>query len=122
RVYLLTWIQRLPVDRPSRALSALSSGYCRFFFLLPRRPPRSTLFPYTTLFRSQGSGAGSRFLSGPRQVGDRPRRGDPRPRRGRRSEEHTSELQSRGHLVCRLLLEKKKVHRPARRTTPHNAT
>src|SRR5687768_17873845 len=61
-----------------------------------RRPPRSTLFPYTTLFRSRwGRGR---------------RRSRPRPPRGRhpRSEEHTSELQSRLHLVCRLLLEKKK--------------
>src|SRR3712207_9197061 len=85
-----------------------------FFFLMIRRPPRSTLFPYTTLFRSR----------------DRPRwRAPPRRRRraappgrasasvgdllapfeaGQRSEEHTSELQSRQYLVCRLLLEKKK--------------
>src|SRR2546422_5994948 len=65
-----------------------------------RRPPRSTLFPYTTLFRSRGCARGG--VSG---------RDPPRPaRRGRedRSEEHTSELQSRLHLVCRLLLEKKK--------------
>src|SRR6266550_7709927 len=68
-----------------------------FFFLMIRRPPRSTLFPYTTLFRS----------------GD-PARRDPRTgrrerlRQDDRSEEHTSELQSRLHLVCRLLLEKKK--------------
>src|SRR5215469_17553139 len=67
-----------------------------FFFLMIRRPPRSTLFPYTTLFRS------------PRRCGDVPvgeRRSPPDPRR---SEEHTSELQSRRDLVCRLLLEKKK--------------
>src|SRR5947208_11070228 len=66
-----------------------------FFFLMIRRPPRSTLFPYTTLFRSR-----SRW----------PRRRSPGPRRGpppSRSEEHTSELQSPDHLVCRLLLEKK---------------
>src|SRR2546427_13037485 len=76
-----------------------------FFFLMIRRPPRSTLFPYTTLFRSlaaRGAGAGG---------GGEPR---PRPQRGqaargpRRSEEHTSELQSQSNLVCRLLLEKKK--------------
>src|SRR6266487_5317311 len=66
-----------------------------FFFLMIRRPPRSTLFPYTTLFRSRGQ------LPGP--GGQRHRRG-PAPR----SEEHTSELQSPVHLVCRLLLEKKK--------------
>src|SRR6266508_6298586 len=68
-----------------------------FFFLMIRRPPRSTLFPYTTLFRS--STAPSRTAPGCQGAGGR---------RGGRSEEHTSELQSRGHLVCRLLLEKKK--------------
>src|SRR6266568_8542466 len=66
-----------------------------FFFLMIRRPPRSTLFPYTTLFRS-GHG---RWRSSPA------RRGAPARCR---SEEHTSELQSQFHLVCRLLLEKKK--------------
>src|SRR6266550_5780924 len=69
-----------------------------FFFLMIRRPPRSTLFPYTTLFRSalelEGGDADLRHL--------------PEERGERRSEEHTSELQSRLHLVCRLLLEKKK--------------
>src|SRR5690348_17499142 len=70
-----------------------------FFFLMIRRPPRSTLFPYTTLFRSRSRGAGSRSC---------PRRCAARGPRGRRSEEHTSELQSPVHLVCRLLLEKKK--------------
>src|SRR6266481_4434550 len=70
-----------------------------FFFLMIRRPPRSTLFPYTTLFRSRPS-------SGPRDW----RTGHPaRATSGwQRSEEHTSELQSQFHLVCRLLLEKKK--------------
>src|SRR5690349_22965096 len=99
--------------------------FISFFFLMMRRPPRSTLFPYTTLFRSQ-------------KLLDRPRRRIPRRRRRRevvvapeaedaervpiadapgrarlvvpvRSEEHTSELQSRRDLVCRLLLEKKKT-------------
>src|SRR2546422_9175242 len=80
-----------------------------FFFLMIRRPPRSTLFPYTTLFRSPGC---------PRRLGCSPRRCTrPRSPTARssdwcatvsRSEEHTSELQSRLHLVCRLLLEKKK--------------
>src|SRR6476661_9837476 len=68
-----------------------------FFFLMIRRPPRSTLFPYTTLFRSRAR---------------RPRPGPPRRRSGpgcTRSEEHTSELQSHLNLVCRLLLEKKKT-------------
>src|SRR5579863_10643772 len=69
-----------------------------FFFLMIRRPPRSTLFPYTTLFRSSFTGR----VGGP----DRALcHHDPKPRR---SEEHTSELQSPVHLVCRLLLEKKK--------------
>src|SRR5207253_11338968 len=71
-----------------------------FFFLMIRRPPRSTLFPYTTLFRSDRQIESFRR----RRVRDR---GDAEIRRAR-SEEHTSELQSRGHLVCRLLLEKKK--------------
>src|SRR5258708_21737486 len=66
-----------------------------------RRPPRSTLFPYTTLFRSQVSFA---------IIGrdDQARGARPGPGERRRSEEHTSELQSPDHLVCRLLLEKKK--------------
>src|SRR5208337_5546743 len=67
-----------------------------FFFLMIRRPPRSTLFPYTTLFRS---------LSPARAVPDRP---CPSSVPLHRSEEHTSELQSPMYLVCRLLLEKKK--------------
>src|SRR5436189_3459392 len=73
-----------------------------FFFLMIRRPPRSTLFPYTTLFRP-----------GPPPVG--PRQARPARRvsgpvwRETRSEEHTSELQSPMYLVCRLLLEKKKI-------------
>src|SRR2546429_5068392 len=79
-----------------------------------RRPPRSTLFPYTTLFRSiiaeqcyprhPRAEARQGFLP----VGIEPRRAAARDR-GERSEEHTSELQSRLHLVCRLLLEKKKT-------------
>src|SRR2546429_8651583 len=70
-----------------------------FFFLMIRRPPRSTLFPYTTLFRSDGG-----LLPGAEHRVRRLRSGGPDRRR---SEEHTSELQSRLHLVCRLLLEKK---------------
>src|SRR5439155_25138269 len=93
------------------------------FFLLIRRPPRSTLFPYTTLFRSAGrwhralrlpSGTLSTRIAHARDSSRRGRRrrrrasACPIPRARRiRSEEHTSELQSRGHLVCRLLLEKK---------------
>src|SRR6266404_7868147 len=71
-----------------------------FFFLMIRRPPRSTLFPYTTLFRSSGSPC-ARSWPGFRA----------RARPPRRSEEHTSELQSLAYLVCRLLLEKKKKKR-----------
>src|SRR3712207_7032832 len=96
-----------------------------FFFLMIRRPPRSTLFPYTTLFRSQLVNA--RLAVAAREVAHLLRRPDraaqrpqslledlhpQRPAVGRddlpRSEEHTSELQSRQYLVCRLLLEKKK--------------
>src|SRR5438309_4443617 len=83
-----------------------------FFFLMIRRPPRSTLFPYTTLFRSEAATAArggdlpTRAMRGgvdaynDRQVAKRSHL---------RSEEHTSELQSQFHLVCRLLLEKKKI-------------
>src|SRR3712207_7779994 len=85
-----------------------------------RRPPRSTLFPYTTLFRSRGGGDGGLDGSEARPSGRRRRnraahggalaarraRARPPPERAR-SEEHTSELQSRQYLVCRLLLEKK---------------
>src|SRR2546422_7822941 len=69
-----------------------------------RRPPRSTLFPYTTLFRSVHAHSGQRAS----RYGDHHRRCRGQPAVGVRSEEHTSELQSRLHLVCRLLLEKKK--------------
>src|SRR3712207_7764943 len=91
-----------------------AQGYTRimFFFLMIRRPPRSTLFPYTTLFRSSSSRFGSIMMS-------RTSSGVARKRMLEsialtltdlpvRSEEHTSELQSRQYLVCRLLLEKKK--------------
>src|SRR5687768_18352110 len=87
----------------SRHVYRIGVAVCPFFFLMIRRPPRSTLFPYTTLFRSASA---ARF----------PYRTPPKPRaitRGStRSEEHTSELQSRLHLVCRLLLEKKKHPSP----------
>src|SRR5207253_9848978 len=107
-----------------RTHSCYSQCYCPFSLLRP--PPRSTLFPYTTLFRSlRGCWCSAR---GPCGSCRRSSRGRPcttstpaRPHRARsraagrgggrplrRSEEHTSELQSRGHLVCRLLLEKKK--------------
>src|SRR6266545_5041326 len=76
-----------------------------FFFLMIRRPPRSTLFPYTTLFRSGAPGAGPGAAGACGQDRLQPR---PPGRPGTRSEEHTSELQSLAYLVCRLLLEKKK--------------
>src|SRR5436190_4832652 len=87
-----------------------------FFFLMIRRPPRSTLFPYTTLFRSR-SRAAERCDTGRRPAHSRFMVGPPfiarewAGRRPVRSEEHTSELQSHSDLVCRLLLEKKKNRR-----------
>src|SRR5258707_10347121 len=101
-----------------------------FFFLMIRRPPRSTLFPYTTLFRSPVPHR--RLLAatdrGSEQRDHRNHR-ELRWSRCSRSEEHTSELQSRQYLVCRLLLEKKKnnyyrsprdsrSHRPAKTAEP----
>src|SRR2546426_3781975 len=78
-----------------------------FFFLMIRRPPRSTLFPYTTLFRSQQGGVRLGVPgAGPAAPGPEGLRS--RGRQVPRSEEHTSELQSPCNLVCRLLLEKKK--------------
>src|SRR5436305_6077701 len=81
------------------------------FFSRTRRPPRSTLFPYTTLFRSEVSQARPEITAEP-QGSRRPRLRCLTVRAAQvstRSEEHTSELQSRPHLVCRLLLEKKKI-------------
>src|SRR6266568_7293882 len=89
-------------------MSLASACYCFFlifFFLMIRRPPRSTLFPYTTLFRSGDHTRGPARHHGARadQVTITASGTD-----WSRSEEHTSELQSQFHLVCRLLLEKKK--------------
>src|SRR5438132_7636776 len=83
------------------------------FFLMIRRPPRSTLFPYTTLFRSDGVRREARTaLQGPltraTRAAVRPRPSCVSRLAANRSEEHTSELQSHSDLVCRLLLEKKK--------------
>src|SRR3712207_7437613 len=106
-----------------------------FFFLMIRRPPRSTLFPYTTLFRSldlplHGPGVvlrvrveppDRRLEAGPAQV----LLDEASPLRGvhpERSEEHTSELQSRQYLVCRLLLEKKKKTRRPTFRVSHQPT
>src|SRR5438270_9836412 len=103
-----------------------------FFFLLIRRPPRSTLFPYTTLFRSlplSPGGTGGPASRPTHPVALQVRTGSPLPpaaaRRVPRSEEHTSELQSQSNLVCRLLLEKKKNnnnhhHQPTTRFTDLN--
>src|SRR3712207_8243723 len=88
------------------------------FFLMIRRPPRSTLFPYTTLFRSRGprerlhgrrARRERRLLQAPLVRADWPWTSRSRRTPRSRSEEHTSELQSRQYLVCRLLLEKKKT-------------
>src|SRR5215471_20437841 len=85
-----------------------------FFFLMIRRPPRSTLFPYTTLFRSNDT----RDLL---HVAREHERADERLPAVVRSEEHTSELQSRRDIVCRLLLEKKKkTPSSLRRSTPRS--
>src|SRR3712207_8287136 len=92
-----------------------------FFFLMIRRPPRSTLFPYTTLFRSsmtmpaefgesQTSSFTSRFSGTPPKVVPSSRICAHFRSVSHRSEEHTSELQSRQYLVCRLLLEKKNMY------------
>src|SRR3982750_4937913 len=88
--------------------TALSVMLFFFFFLMIRRPPRSTLFPYTTLFRSLVAANGNCRIEDPRLDA----------RDARRSEEHTSELQSRSDLVCRLLLEKKKRHSNTGRGRP----
>src|SRR5256885_2960511 len=103
---------------------ATSPTFILFFFLMIRRPPRSTLFPYTTLFRSDARAAAEvvrgvterEERGGDGRAGEESRaRGAPRAleqiarsKRRERSEEHTSELQSPCNLVCRLLLEKKK--------------
>src|SRR3712207_9423862 len=104
-------------------LASLSGTMCasmsHFFFLMIRRPPRSTLFPYTTLFRSQrrlGDTLAGAALQDVRrrarrqEVADPVRDARPLTAEGERSEEHTSELQSRQYIVCRLLLEKNISH------------
>src|SRR5690348_18122282 len=83
-----------------------------------RRPPRSTLFPYTTLFRSLGAGQSLALQRGDESFADLGDVGPAHPvGADERSEEHTSELQSPVHLVCRLLLEKKK--KKNKKNTPH---
>src|SRR5205823_13285503 len=92
-----------------------------FFFLMLRPPPRSTLFPYTTLFRSCATKPKQYSASWPvpkpaSATTSGPRSRPSSPTTGRRSEEHTSELQSLAYLVCRLLLEKKKKKKKRRST------
>src|SRR3712207_8300819 len=108
----------------SRCCNIIDWFVC-FFFLMIRRPPRSTLFPYTTLFRSLTQTHDILLFSVRLEEGvihrlrelPHPQRHDPD-----RSEEHTSELQSRQYLVCRLLLEKKKkklrLHLPIKSSLP----
>src|SRR5207237_10248725 len=101
------------VSRVTRSLHALAFPTL-LFSLITRAPPRSTLFPYTTLFRSQrqsdlSTGYGWRSASPVRIALDAV------PERRDRSEEHTSELQSHLNLVCRLLLEKKKIESKTQR-------
>src|SRR5947209_14740937 len=89
-----------------------------FFFFMIRRPPRSTLFPYTTLFRSHR--VDRRLVLGEvtrQRIGEADE--DGAHEGGQRSEEHTSELQSRQYLVCRLLLEKKKKKKQITVTHTH---
>src|SRR2546422_1646736 len=91
-----------------------------FFFLMIRRPPRSTLFPYTTLFRSLINLSNDGWFG--RSAAPEQHLAMARVRAvENRSEEHTSELQSRLHLVCRLLLEKKKNTTGQRDVTPEQA-
>src|SRR5205823_13972192 len=116
-------------------VTSLAVVSCRSFFLMIRRPPRSTLFPYTTLFRSREVCRVLREIAHGYVDPDRPAvipdceaidgdvkarcvalRVDGHPGAIGRSEEHTSELQSLAYLVCRLLLEKKKKTMQLRRT------
>src|SRR5438445_6880450 len=94
----------------SAVISPSSVDLSTVFCSMIQRPPISTLFPYTTLFRSHHGGRSAARPPGVAggRAGGRPGRAHPRRRPGARSEEHTSELQSRQYLVCRLLLEKKK--------------
>src|SRR5438105_15473651 len=94
----------MPVAFTALSTASVPAPFSSLFFLLIRRPPRSTLFPYTTLFRSDGPVSGLAFSPDGKTLAA----GDQKGKVKLRSEEHTSELQSRVDLVCRLLLEKKK--------------
>src|SRR2546430_17351609 len=97
-------------DYDYQRLIARTVSFLFFFFLMIRRPPRSTLFPYTTLFRSlPGQPQDRQRVAAETRLPDRARP---------RSEEHTSELQSQSNLVCRLLLEKKKKQRKINSISP----
>src|SRR5437016_9565994 len=110
----LCFVYRTSVSRSSFYLYSLFF----FFFLMIRRPPRSTLFPYTTLFRSGPPGRNACGAGRAMAALHRRRRGP----LGARSEEHTSELQSLTNLVCRLLLEKKKTHSKNQYNKPKSTT
>src|SRR5687768_18122163 len=104
------------LSRYSAATSSLLFLSFLFFFLMIRRPPRSTLFPYTTLFRSRRRDEGQVLVVlEHRAPGSSRTLGSIVVHAMLRSEEHTSELQSRLHLVCRLLLEKKKKKAKAKK-------
>src|SRR3712207_8121559 len=108
-------------------MSLLCTYYLLFFFLMIRRPPRSTLFPYTTLFRSARARAVAALRHERGQAVHGARHGAPglgrvRDDLARRSEEHMSELQSRQYLVCRLLLEKKKQISKRMNTKEHETS
>src|SRR5690349_21898286 len=102
---------------------AVTESVILFFFLMIRRPPRSTLFPYTTLFRSidlaHHLGLVRHHAAGGADEVAQPAADAFVMLQVDRSEEHTSELQSRRDLVCRLLLEKKKIKRPHAARTTH---
>src|SRR5436190_24385661 len=107
----MTWSRRGCSQDSFSILTMTESFSVLFFFLMIRRPPRSTLFPYTTLFRS---------ATWPTASDDPeftvPVRKSTLETWNSRSEEHTPELQSHSDLVCRLLLEKKKINSSLRRT------
>src|SRR5262249_57037915 len=115
----------LPIRAHALSATPLTTILLSFFLLL-RPPPRSTLFPYTTLFRSRApaaegtparrpKGSSYQFDAARRRRGGDPL--EPDAAHGRRSEEHTSELQSLTNIVCRLLLEKKKRTRKKHKQT-----